>query len=73
VVAQPPARAATARPGAQLDPALPYEDSKEAHDRAYFQALFDRTSGNVSEMARQADVTRTTIRAQLRRHGIERP
>ncbi len=55
-----------------VDASRPYEESKDAHDHAYFKALFEKTSGNVSEMSRQAVVTRTTVRAYVRRYGLGR-
>ena len=48
-----------------------YTQSKERHDRTYFAALFEATAGNVSEMARQADLDRATVRAYLHRHRID--
>jgi DNA-binding NtrC family response regulator len=48
-----------------------YEESKDAHDRDYFGALYEATSGNLSEISRRADVNRATVRAHLRRHGID--
>jgi DNA-binding NtrC family response regulator len=46
-----------------------YKDSKAVHDAAYFSALFEATGGNVSEMARRADVNRETVRAHIRHRG----
>jgi DNA-binding NtrC family response regulator len=47
-----------------------YAESKERHDCAYFVALYESTAGNVSEMARKADLDRATVRTQLHRHKI---
>jgi len=52
-------------------PGSTYTQSKESHDRLYFAALFESTDGNVSEMARKADLDRATVRTYLRRHRID--
>ncbi len=39
-------------------------------ERDYFSKLFQDTGGNISEMARRADVERAHVRMYLRRHGI---
>jgi DNA-binding NtrC family response regulator len=56
---------------AGVDAKSSYDESKEAHDSAYFRALFESTGGNVSEMSRRAGVNRETVRSHLRRHRIE--
>jgi DNA-binding NtrC family response regulator len=48
-----------------------YAESLEQHDRAYFAALFESTSGNISEMARRGDLHRATVREALEKHGIK--
>jgi DNA-binding NtrC family response regulator len=47
-----------------------YTQSKDRHDYAYFLALYGATAGNVSEIARKADLDRATVRTQLHRHKI---
>ncbi len=56
--------------GVGVDAERTYKESKEAHDAAYFAAVFAVASGSVSEMARRAGVNRETVRANLRRHRI---
>jgi DNA-binding NtrC family response regulator len=46
------------------------QDTLNRFERDYFSALYQETSGNISEMARRADVERAHIRMYLRRHGI---
>jgi DNA-binding NtrC family response regulator len=43
-----------------------YAQSRGEHDRLYFKALYDDTKGNLSEMARRADISRETVRIYLR-------
>jgi DNA-binding NtrC family response regulator len=47
-----------------------FEHARRDLERAYFTALHNDCAGNVSEMARRADVDRKTVRECLRRHGI---
>jgi len=54
--------------GARVDG--PYGDSKDEHDRVYFKALYDRTHGNLAEIARLALLNRETVRTYLRAHRI---
>ncbi len=47
-----------------------YGASKDEHDRRFFTALYDSTGGNLSLMARRAQVSRETVRAHLRAHRV---
>jgi DNA-binding NtrC family response regulator len=47
-----------------------FAEAKRELERGYFQALSDQCRGNVSEIARKADVDRKTVRESLRRHDI---
>ena len=49
----------------------PHAEALEAHDRAYFGALFEAADGNISEMARRAQLHRTTVREALERFDIK--
>lgn len=53
---------------------LPYREAKQravaAFDAAYFSALLERTGGNVSEAARQADLDRSNFRRAARKAGV---
>jgi len=47
-----------------------YAASKEDHDRVFFTALHKATKGNLSLMARSAELTRTTVRTYLRTYRL---
>lgn len=53
---------------------LPYREAKEAalrdFERAYFQALLERSQGNVSAAAREAGLDRSNFRRAARRAGV---
>ena len=53
---------------------LPYREAKQravaAFENAYFEALLDRTGGNVSEAARQAGLDRSNFRRSAKRAGV---
>jgi len=53
---------------------LPYRDAKQRavdlFETAYFDALLQRTQGNVSEAARQAGLDRSNFRRAVKRSGI---
>src|SRR5690606_10866587 len=55
---------------------LPYRLAKQKavddFDRGYFTALLERTSGNVSEAARQAGLDRSNFRRAARKAGVTR-
>jgi DNA-binding NtrC family response regulator len=46
------------------------QDALGRFERDYFAALFQETNGNISEIARRADVERAHVRMYLRRHGL---
>jgi DNA-binding NtrC family response regulator len=54
---------------------LAYREAKErslqAFEEAYFSALLQRTSGNVSEAARQAGLDRSNFRRAVKRAGVK--
>ncbi|RYE93291.1 MAG: FHA domain-containing protein [Myxococcales bacterium] len=49
------------------------QDVLNRFERDYFSRLHQETGGNVSEMARRADIERAHVRMYLRRHGIGGP
>ena len=49
------------------------QDVLNRFERDYFSRLHQETGGNVSEMARRADIERAHVRMYLRRHGIGTP
>jgi transcriptional regulator of acetoin/glycerol metabolism len=57
-----------------MNPASPqgrtFAQAKNELESAYFRALYAECGGNVSELARRADVDRKTARECLRRHRI---
>jgi DNA-binding NtrC family response regulator len=57
-----------------VDTSLPFKEAKEramaAFEREYLAALFAQNEGNISQTARQADLTRRHARELLRRHGL---
>jgi DNA-binding NtrC family response regulator len=67
----------TPPPAAGAGPASSFRDAKQEvlnrfeHD--YFSRLYQETNGNISEMARRADVERAHVRMYLRRHNIATP
>lgn len=48
-----------------------FKDSKMRHDREYFAALYEATDGNLTEIARRAELNRETVRIYLRTLRIE--
>jgi DNA-binding NtrC family response regulator len=59
----------TATTGADGKPET-YARYRLAHDREYFLTLYASTNGNVTEIARLADLDRTTVRTSLRKLNI---
>jgi DNA-binding NtrC family response regulator len=57
--------------------AVTFRDAKQdilnRFEHEYFSKLYQETNGNISEMARRADVERAHIRMYLRRHNIAAP
>jgi DNA-binding NtrC family response regulator len=49
-----------------------FAEAKLILERTYFQELYAECAGNVSEMARRADVDRKTVRECLKRHRVAR-
>ena len=53
---------------------LPFAEAKQrvidAFEARYLRQLFDRCEGNVSAVARAAEVDRKHLRTLLRKHGI---
>lgn len=70
----PDAQPRPSRPALPVDPQLPYKEAKELlvadFTRAYLAALADACGGNLSEMARRAQIARHHMRALLERHGL---
>ncbi|MGC4094663.1 MAG: helix-turn-helix domain-containing protein [Polyangiaceae bacterium] len=70
----PPELVSTAGPS--LDPLvdLPYREAKDravhAFESSYFNALLQRSGGNVSEAARQAGLDRSNFRRAAKRAGV---
>jgi DNA-binding NtrC family response regulator len=48
----------------------PFAQVRRETERAYFTALHEAAEGNVSEIARRAELDRATVRVYLRRHKI---
>jgi DNA-binding NtrC family response regulator len=67
---------ASAQAAGPMSPASPrgrtFAQAKQELEGAYFRALYAECGGNVSEVARRADVDRKTVRECLRRHRIGR-
>jgi DNA-binding NtrC family response regulator len=59
-----------ARGGARTRVHRTYGASKDAHDRAFFTALYAACQGNVTAMGRRAGLSRETVRAYLNAHRI---
>jgi two-component system response regulator GlrR len=60
-----------ADPSALRRPAdLPFFEALGEFERTYFEALLQRTGGNLSEAARHAQLSRTAIREKCRRYGL---
>ena len=53
-----------------LSEARTFAQAKSELERTYFEALFKEYHGNISEIARRAEVDRKTVRDCLRRHKI---
>jgi len=63
-----------ARQGARRGPRVDgrtYAQWRDEQDRVYFAALFESTEGNISEIARRANLHRKTVRESLERYGIK--
>jgi two-component system response regulator HydG len=73
VVTEPLGRATgVVLPGGIVE--LPYKEAKQAaltaFETAYFRALLERTGGNVSQAAREAQLDRSNFRRAARRAGV---
>jgi DNA-binding NtrC family response regulator len=63
-------------PSFVLDLSVPFREAKEAaverFERAYLAALMDRTGGNISQAAREAQTDRTYLSRLLSKYGIHK-
>jgi DNA-binding NtrC family response regulator len=63
--------------GSDAGGSVTFRDAKQEvlnrFEQDYFTRLYQETGGNISEMARRADVERAHVRMYLRRHGIVSP
>jgi DNA-binding NtrC family response regulator len=61
--------------GVQFDPAVSHSDNKERwnehFERLYLKWLLERTGGNISQAAREAQMDRKYLHRLLRRYGLE--
>lgn len=59
----------------RADPWLPYNEAKEQNlmefERLYFSKLLDACKGNISKVAKEAQVSRKTIYNILKKHSLE--
>jgi DNA-binding NtrC family response regulator len=60
----------------KLDLSIPFREAKEKaverFERAYLSALMDRTGGNISQAAREAQTDRTYLSRLLNKYGINK-
>ena len=54
-------------------PSQAFADAKRDMEKAYFTALYAAVNGNISELARRAELDRKTARDYLRKHGMAVP